>query len=207
MAKDFTVYFAATPNGRKIPLAMKEMGMTYELKVINLQSGEQKSEEFLKISPNGKIPAIVDHTEGDLCIFESGAILEYLAEKSGKFGGGPDRASRYAVKQWLYWQVGGFGPMVGQAVAFGVYSKEDVPAAKEKFRRETVRLFSVMDTQLATNTYIAGEEYSIADMALYFWSLVSTRYSFLEECKTFANVKRWQDLVGAREAVKEVEAM
>lgn len=185
---------------------MEEMGFSYDIEPIRINKGEQFKPEFVKINPNSKIPAIVDHTADDLAIFESGAILEYLAEKSGKFlPPVSEVAKRYSVKQWLYWQMAGFGPMLGQAGHFWMFSKEDVPYAKERYLKECIRLFEVLDTQLSKNKYIAGDEYSIADMATYFWAIgVKQAESLKDHFTGFDNVKRWQDDIGSREAVSRV---
>lgn len=154
------------------------------------------------------MPALIDHTAGDLVVFESGAILEYLADKTGRFLPSPtDVKQRYAVKQWLYWQMAGFGPMLGQVGFFWKYSKEDVPVGKERYMKEALRLFEVLDTQLGKHRYIAGEEYSIADMATLFWSLAPEYYGVRERFEGFENVKRWQGELKERPAVKRAFAV
>ncbi len=190
-----TLYTAPTPNGWKISIALEEMGLPYEVRVIDFATNEQKSDWYVKINPNGRIPALVDDGFG---LFESGAILIYLAEKTGKFLPG-DIQVRSQVIQWLMFQMSGVGPMMGQANVFLRYFPEKIQAAIDRYQREVTRLFGVMDTQLATHEYIAGT-YSIADMALwpwvsgYEWSGVSV--------DEFAHLKRWLKLVGDRPAVQ-----
>lgn len=208
---DYTLYHMPTPNGQKISLALEEMGASYNMEIVDFRTGANYTPHFLAVNPNAKIPALVDHTAegGDFAIFESGAILEYLAEKTGKFMPGVvNPRARYEVKQWLYWQMAGFGPMLGQNNFFWKYSKDDVPVAKERFLKETVRLFGVLDERLAKNKYIAGEEYSIADMACYWWSLEPIKLDGAKDkLAEFKNVIRWQEDVGARKAVDKVKNM
>jgi GST-like protein len=161
-----TAYLWGTPNGYKVAIALEEMGLDYEITWVNIGAGEQHAPGFLKISPNGKIPAIVDHEAG-ISLMESGAILQYLAEKTGKFGG-ETLQDRWAVTQWLHWQMGGLGPMMGQANHFRGL-KEKVPYAETRYRNETARLFGVLDRQLEGRDYIIGC-YSIADMAAVAWA-------------------------------------
>lgn len=208
---DYTLYYTPTPNGKKITLALEEMGLNYELHNIVFSRKDQFTPSFLKISPNNKIPALVDHTAegGNLAIFESGAILEYLADKTGKFIPPPsDIRKRMAVRQWLYWQMAGFGPMLGQVGFFYKYSKEDVPVGKERYLNEALRLFGVLDRQLAQTKYIAGDEYSIADIATFWWSFYTVGITEIEDkFTTFENVKRWQDEISEREAVRRAQAI
>ncbi len=190
-----TLYTAPTPNGWKISIALEEMGLPYEVRVIDFATNEQKSDWYVKINPNGRIPALLDDGFG---LFESGAILIYLAEKTGKFLPG-DIQVRSQVIQWLMFQMSGVGPMMGQANVFLRYFPEKIQAAIDRYQREVTRLFGVMDKQLASHEYIAGA-YSIADMALwpwvsgYEWSGVSV--------DEFAHLKRWLTLVGDRPAVQ-----
>jgi len=190
-----TLYTAPTPNGWKISIALEELGLPYEVRVIDFATNEQKSDWYVKLNPNGRIPALVDD---GFALFESGAILIYLAEKTGKFLPG-DVQGRSRVIQWLMFQMSGVGPMMGQANVFLRYFPEKIQAAIDRYQREVTRLFGVMDKQLATHEYIAGT-YSIADMALwpwvsgYEWSGVSV--------DEFANLKRWLTLVGDRPAVQ-----
>lgn len=211
MTGDYTLYYLPTPNGKKISLALEELGASYDVKRIDISKGDQFKPEFLAVSPNNKIPALVDHTAegGDLAVFESGAILEYLAEKTGKLMPAmSDVRKRMMVKQWLYWQMAGFGPMLGQLNFFYVFSDDDVPVAKERYLKEAVRLFGVLDGQLESNRYVGGDEYSIADIACYWWSLgVFNREQVREHFEKFDNVKRWQKEIGEREAVARVNAL
>jgi GST-like protein len=190
-----TLYTAPTPNGWKISIALEEMGLPYEVKVINFATNEQKSDWYVKLNPNGRIPALLDD---DFALFESGAILIYLAEKTGKFLP-RDVQGRSRVIQWLMFQMSGVGPMMGQANVFLRYFPEKIQAAIDRYQREVTRLFGVMDKQLGNHEYIAGG-YTIADMALwpwvsgYEWSGVSV--------DEFANLKRWLALVGDRPAVQ-----
>lgn len=206
---DYTLYYAPTPNGKKIALAMEEMGLSYSVEPIRMSQGDQHKAEFKKFNPNSKIPTIVDHTADDLAVFESGAILEYLAEKTSSFlPPASDTAARYCVKQWLYWQMAGFGPMLGQFGFFWKFSKDDVPVAKERYLKEAIRLFEVLDARLAENKYMGGDDYSIADMATYFWSLSPAMVeSVKHHFQGFENVKRWQNDIGQRDAIAKVDAI
>ncbi len=167
-----TLYTWTTPNGRKISIALEEMDLPYEVRTVDIGKDEQFAPAFLKIAPNNKIPAIVDHDApgGPLSIFESGAILQYLAEKSGQFlpATNPGRAK---VLEWMNWQIGGLGPMLGQLNFFARRAPEQLPLAIGRFRDETVRLMQVMERQLAHHAYLAGADYSIADMSAYAWTL------------------------------------
>jgi len=191
----FTLYTAATPNGWKVSIALEEMGLPYEVRVIDFATNEQKADWYVKLNPNGRIPTLVD---AGFAIFESGAILIYLAEKTGKFLP-KDVHGRSRVLQWLMFQMSGVGPMMGQANVFLRYFPEKIQPAIDRYQREVTRLFGVLDHQLATHEYIAGD-YSIADMALwpwvsgYEWSGVS-----VEE---FPSLNRWLALVGGRPAVQ-----
>jgi len=192
------LFTAATPNGWKISIALEELALPYTVRPIALSKLEQKEEWFLKINPNGRIPAIIDHDNGDLAVFESGAILIYLAEKTGKLLPTEVKA-RSRVLQWLMFQMGGVGPMMGQANVFFRYAPEKIPYAIERYQREVLRLFGVMERQLAGNQYIAGGDYSIADIAL--WSWVAGHAWSGVEIDGLPHLKRWLDLVGARPAV------
>lgn len=162
------LYTAPTPNGWKISIALKELGLPYEVKVLQLQKGEQKAPDYLKLNPNGRIPTIIDHEAGGQVVFESGAILLYLAEKTGRLLPA-DAAGRWQAIQWLFWQVGGLGPMQGQANVFFRYLPEKIPLAIDRYQGETRRLYEVMNTRLGEVPYLAGEEYSIADIACFPW--------------------------------------
>jgi glutathione S-transferase len=189
------LYTAATPNGWKISIALEEMALPYEVRVIDFVSQEQKTDWYLKLNPNGRIPTLED--EG-FVIFESGAILIYLAEKTGKFLP-RDVQDRSRVMQWLMFQMSGIGPMMGQANVFLRYFPEKIPAAIERYQREVMRLFAVLDRQLQSHEYIAGE-YSIADMALWPW-VSGYEWSGVSVAE-FPSLQRWLALVGARPAVQ-----
>ncbi|MEM9989878.1 MAG: glutathione S-transferase N-terminal domain-containing protein [Pseudomonadota bacterium] len=164
------LYTWKTPNGKKPSILLEELGLTYEIHSINISKGEQKAESFLQISPNGKIPAIVDIDErGDrLAVFESGAILQYLTEKTNSPLGGQTLAERAKINQWLHWQMGGIGPNFGQLYHF-VQAEEKIPYAIDRFTDESRRLLTVMEDQLSQHTHLAGPDYSIADIATYPW--------------------------------------
>jgi GST-like protein len=198
-AAPIQLYYWPTPNGHKITIALEELGVPYEVRLINIGKAEQFSPEFLKISPNNRMPAIVDPDGPDgrpLSIFESGAILQYLGRKFARFYPQGERA-RVAVEEWLFWQVGGLGPMAGQANHFLNYAKEDLPYAKKRYADEVHRLFGVMNTRLGKVKYLGGA-YSIADMASYSWVRSATKYQALDE---FANLATWLERLGARKAV------
>ena len=212
MPEPITLYYWPTPNGWKISIALEEMGLPYEVRLIDIGKGEQKSPEYLKINPNGRMPAITDPEGPDgapITIFESGAILQYLARKTGRFCGGTER-ERIAVDQWLMWQMGGLGPMAGQAHHFLKYAPSmdppnDLPYAKDRYRAETARLYGVMDRQLAQTRYIAGDFYSIADMACWGWaSLWEGQQQTLDDKPHFA---RWLEEVSARPGVQAGRAL
>jgi len=194
------LYTWTTPNGRKVSVALEEMGLDYTVKPINIGNDEQFSPEFLAISPNNKIPAIVD-TDNGVSVFESGAILTYLAEKSGKFLPAHGTAERAKVLEWLYWQVGGFGPMLGQLNHFARYREDRIPEAIERFTVESARLYKVLDTRLGEAEFVAGD-YSIADMSIYPWSAVALQGVEQLAGANFPNVARWHDAVAARPAVQ-----
>jgi GSH-dependent disulfide-bond oxidoreductase len=194
------LFTAATPNGWKVSIALEEMGLPYNVRPLSLSKLEQKEEWFLKINPNGRIPAIIDHGNGDFAVFESGAILIYLAEKSGMFLPAEAKA-RSRVIQWLMFQMGGVGPMMGQANVFFRYAPEKIPYAIERYQREVRRLFEVMERQLAANEYIAGHEYSIADIALWSW-IAGYSWSGVS-VEGLPQLTRWMNLVGARPAAQK----
>jgi GSH-dependent disulfide-bond oxidoreductase len=198
------LFTAATPNGWKVSVALEELGLPYTVRPISLGKLEQKEEWFLKINPNGRVPAIIDHDNGDFAVFESGAILVYLAEKTGKLLPAESKA-RSRVLQWLMFQMGGVGPMMGQANVFFRYAPEKIPYAIDRYQREARRLFEVMERQLVGSTYIAGEEYSIADIALHSW-VAGYEWSGVN-IDGLPGLKRWLDLVGARPAVQKGRAV
>ena len=192
------LYTAATPNGWKASVALEEMEIPYETHGLSLQGQDQKQEWFLKINPNGRIPAIVDRDEGDFAVFESGAIMIYLAEKSGKFLP-KDVKGRSRVIQWLMFQMGGIGPMMGQANVFGRYWHEVYQPAIDRYRNESRRLFEVLNNQLKDNEYLAGD-YSIADMANWCW--VRTHPWSGVSVEGLESLQRWIEKIGERPGVQ-----
>lgn len=192
------LYTAATPNGHKVSIALEEMGLPYTLKVLELSKNEQKEPWFLAINPNGRIPAIVDHGADDLAVFESGAILVYLAEKTGLFMP-QDVAGRSRVMQWLMFQMGGVGPMMGQANVFYRYFPEKIQPAIDRYQGESKRLLRVLDTQLAQHEYLAGD-YSIADMANFAWARTH-RWSGVD-IDDLPHLQRWLSQIRQRPAVE-----
>ena len=202
------LYYWPTPNGHKITLFLEEAGLDYRICPVNIGKGDQFQPEFLAISPNNKMPAIVDHAPTDggasLSVFESGAILLYLAEKTGRFLP-TDLRGRATALEWLFWQMGGLGPMTGQYGHFHVYAPEDIAYAKDRYRKEAERLLGVLDTQLQGRDFIAGSEYSIADMASYPW--ISPYDKAPLDLTPFANVRRWQAVIRARPATKRAYAL
>lgn len=195
------LYFWPTPNGQKASIMLEECGLPYEIKRIDITKGEQNDPNFLAVSPNNKIPAIVDPEGPDgrpVAIFESGAILQYLGRKTGKLYPQLERA-RIEVEEWLFWQVGGLGPIGAQAQHFRKYAKQQVPYAIERFTTETHRLYTVMDRRLSDRDHLAGD-YSIADIACNGWA--SHWEDQGQKIEEFPNVKVWLARVGARPAVK-----
>ena len=212
MSAEIELFYWPTPNAWKISIALEEMKLPYKVRYINIGAGDQFAPDFLKIAPNNRMPAIIDPEgpEGrEISIFESGAILQYLARKTGKFYG-VGEAARIKVDQWLMWQMGGVGPMAGQAHHFLKYAPsleppQDLPYAKDRYRNEVARLYGVLDRQLAENAYVAGDFYSIADMAIWPWaSLWEGQEQTLEDKPHLA---RWLNEVGAREAVQRGRAL
>ena len=200
------LYTWGTPNGHKISIALEEMGLAYRVHPVNLGKDEQFAPAFLKISPNNKIPAIVDHDApgGAQSVFESGAILVYLAEKTGLFlrKSGPERV---AALEWLFWQMGGLGPMIGQLNWFASPSRPADPIGIERYTKEGHRLLTVMDHRLSQAPYLAGDDYSIADMACYAWTASATTYTANLApglIPDMPSIRRWLDDVGARPAVQ-----
>jgi GST-like protein len=194
-------YTWTMPNGRKIAIMLEETRLDYVARPVNLSRGEQFERDFVRISPSGKIPAIVDHDApgGPLSVFESGAILTYLAEKTGAFLSA-DPAARSATLQWLFWQVGGFGPMLGQYGHFSVRNDAADAYARQRYTNEAARLFGVLDARLAEVEFVAGA-YSIADMAIYPWSAPIRPKIEAAAGKTFANVAGWEKRMSERPAV------
>lgn len=195
------LYYWMTPNGHKITIFLEEAGLPYKIHPVNISKNEQFHPDFLKIAPNNRIPAIVDNDpadhQGPLSIFESGAILTYLAEKTKKFLP-EDARGKAAVSQWLFWQMGGLGPMAGQNHHFTQYAPEKVPYAIERYVKETARLYGVLNKALEGKDYVAGE-YSIADMAIYPWIVPHEKQG--QNLNDFPNVKKWFEKMGNRPAV------
>ncbi len=207
MTAPIDLYFWPTPNGWKVSIALEEMDLPYETHLVDIGAGDQFKPDFLKVSPNNKMPAIVDPDGPDgapIAIFESGAILQYLARKTGRFCGATER-ERIAVDQWLMWQMGGLGPMAGQAHHFLKYAPQmeppqDIPYAKDRYRNEVARLYRVLDRQLEQNEFVAGTDYSIADMAVFPWARLWERQE--QQLADFPHMSRWLDTVAARPAVQ-----
>lgn len=197
------LYFWPTPNGHKITLFLEEAELRYRTVPVNIGRGEQFTPEFLAISPNNRMPAIVDHEpEGGgapISVFESGAILLYLAEKTGRFDGN-DVRGKVAVREWLMWQMGGLGPMFGQANHFVHYAPEKIPYGIERYTKEAERLVGVLNTRLSKTPFVAGDQYTIADMAAYPWVLGFTRIG--QSFGGFPSVQRWIDAIGKRPATE-----
>lgn len=200
------LYYWTTPNGHKITIFLEEAGLPYRIIPINIGKGEQFAPEFLKISPNNRIPALVDPAPADggeaVSVFESGAILCYLAEKTGRFLPADPRG-RSATLQWLFWQMGGLGPMAGQNHHFAHYAPEPIPYAIERYVRETTRLYGVLDGRLADRECVAGD-YSIADMAIYPWIVPWQRQR--QKLDDFPHLARWFAALAARPAVQRAYA-
>ena len=194
------LYYWTTPNGHKITIFLEEVGLPYTLFPINIGAGDQFKPEFLKISPNNRIPAIVDREPADggepISVFESGAILLYLAEKTGKLIPA-DLRDRVEVLQWLFWQMGGLGPMAGQNHHFTQYAPEKIPYAINRYVNETGRLYAVLDRRLSDREFVAGE-YSIADIAIYPWIVPYERQN--QKLEDFPNLQRWFESIKARPA-------
>jgi len=192
------LYTASTPNGWKASVALEEMDIPYTVHAIDLMKGEQKKASFLKLCPNGRIPVIVDRSNDNFAVFETGAIMIYLAEKCGKFLPS-DIKGRSEVIQWLMFQMGGVGPMMGQANVFYRYFPEKIQPAIDRYQNEVTRLFSVLDTQLAKHEFLT-DEYSIADMANWCW--VRTHDWSGVSIDEMPNLKRWVDLIASRPAAQ-----
>ena len=198
------LYYWPTPNGWKVSIMLEECGLPYNFIPVNIGKGEQFAPDFLAISPNNRMPAIVDHAPAgggaSVAVFESGAILQYLAEKSGRYLPS-DLRDRYQVLQWLMWQMGGLGPMAGQNGHFLLYAPEKIAYAIDRYGKEVDRLYGVLDKQLAaTQAFVAGADYSIADMAIFPW--VRTHKAQQVDLEKFAHVQRWYNAMFERPAVK-----
>src|SRR5690242_2945817 len=200
------LYYWTTPNGHKITLFLEEAGLEYKIHPVNIGKGEQFAPQFLQIAPNNRIPAIVDHAPADggkpISVFESGAILLYLAGKTGKFIP-KDLRGQVTTLEWLMWQMAGLGPMAGQNHHFANYAPEKIPYAIERYVKETSRLYAVLDKRLADREFIAAA-YSIADMASYPWIVPYERQS--QKLEDFPNLKRWFEAIKARPATERAYA-
>ncbi len=197
------LYYWPTPNGHKITMFLEETGLKYEIKPVHIGKGEQFEPSFLKIAPNNRMPAIVDHDPQGGCdpvsVFESGAILIYLGEKTGQFLP-TELRPRAEVMQWLMWQMGGLGPMAGQNHHFNNYAPEDLPYAKKRYTDETNRLYGVLNKRLADREFVAGDFYSSADMASYPWVVPWERQG--QNIEEFPHLKRWLEAIAGRKATK-----
>ncbi len=201
------LYYWPTPNGHKITLFLEEAGLEYRIVPVDIGKGDQFKPDYLAISPNNKMPAIVDHAPADggepISVFESGAILVYLGEKSGKLLP-RDLRGRKSALEWLFWQVGGLGPMAGQNHHFSVYAPEKIPYAVERYVKETNRLYGVLDHRLEGRTFILGDDYSVADIAAYPWVVPwKTQQQNLDD---FPNIRRWLDAIASRPATERAYA-
>ena len=211
MTKPIDLHYWPTPNGWKISIALEELGLPYDLHLVNIGAGDQFNPDFLKIAPNNRMPAIVDHEGPDgrpISIFESGAILQYLGRKHGRFYGSSERELA-EVDMWLMWQMGGVGPMAGQAHHFIKYAPsleppQDLPYAKDRYRNEVSRLYRVLDRRLADRHYVAGD-YSIADMAIWPWASLWEGQE--QDIGKFPNMAEWLKRVGDRPAVQAGRAL
>ena len=210
------LYYWPTPNGHKITLLLEEAGLAYAIHPVDIGKGAQFEPAFLAISPNNKMPAIVDRAPADggapISVFESGAILRYLSDKAGRYTGvaaGTDAQAalrqRIVVDERLFWQMAGLGPMTGQYGHFHDYAPEVVPYARERYRKEAERLLGVLDRRLQGRTFIAGDDYSIADMACYPW--VGTYTAAPLDLEPFANLRRWREAIAARPATQRAYAL
>jgi glutathione S-transferase/GST-like protein len=197
------LFTAATPNGIKASIALEELALPYTVRPIRLSEGEQKEEWYLAINPNGRIPAIIDHDNDDFAVFESGAILVYLARKAGRLGG-TDANNQSLVMQWLMFQMGGLGPMMGQANVFFRYAEEKIPFAIDRYQRESRRLLEVLNRRLGEAEYLAGE-YSIADIANWSWAR-SHEWSGVG-IDGLEHLERWLEAIAARPAVQRGQAV
>jgi GSH-dependent disulfide-bond oxidoreductase len=202
MPRTIDLYYWPTPNGKKVTIFLEEVGLPYNLMPVDITAGEQFDEEFLRISPNNKMPAIVD-SEGPngepISVFESGAILLYLAEKTGRFMPSSPRR-RYEALQWLMFQVSSVGPMLGQAHHFRGYAPEEIPYAVDRYTNEAARLYGVMDSRLSEVEYFVDDDYSIVDMAIYPWVASHKRQG--QKIEDFSNLRCWYEAIGKRPAVR-----
>jgi GSH-dependent disulfide-bond oxidoreductase len=201
------LHYWPTPNGHKITMFLEEAGLDYTIHPVNISAGDQFKPEFLAFSPNNRMPAVIDRAPADggepITVFESGAILLYLAEKTGRFLPA-DLRSRKTVTEWLFWQMGGLGPMAGQNHHFGAYAPEKIPYAISRYVNETTRLYGVMDRRLAGHPFLGGDAYSIADMAAYPWIVPWQRQQ--QNLDDFVNLRRWFDGIRERQATRRAYA-
>lgn len=201
------LYYWPTPNGHKITLFLEEAGLDYRIIPVDIGKGDQFKPEFLRISPNNKMPAIVDHAPADggapLSVFESGEILLYLAEKTGLFLSNDPR-KKIATLEWLFWQMGGFGPMLGQNHHFSLYAPEKIPYAIKRYQDETRRLYEVLETRLQAHPFVSGDEYGIADMATYPWTRTWKEQGI--DLDSFPAIKAWRETLEARPATQRALA-
>jgi GST-like protein len=202
------LFYWPTPNGWKISILLEELAIPYTLHPVNITKGDQFNPDFLKIAPNNRMPAIIDQAPADdgepLSVFESGAILQYLAKKHGQFYGQGDLRAQVEIDQWLFWQMGGLGPMAGQCHHFRNYAPEQVPYGIERYTNEVSRLYGVLDRRLADRDYVAGD-YSIADMAIWPWARLWDNQG--QDLEKFPHMKAWLERVGARPAVQKGVAL
>ena len=207
-AAAYVLHYWPTPNGHKITLMLEELGVPYTLQPVNISAGDQFQPAFLAISPNNRMPALVDPAPADggepISVFESGAILVYLAEKHGAFLPS-DLRGRKTVLEWLFWQVGGLGPMAGQNHHFGLYAPEKIPYAIDRYTREVQRLLGVLDRQLAKHAHVAGNDYSVADMAIHPW--VNAYDKAPLDLSPYPHLQRWHAEIAARPAVQRAYAL
>ncbi|MBT3143547.1 glutathione S-transferase family protein [Phaeobacter gallaeciensis] len=212
MTDPIELYYWPTPNGWKVSIALEEMGLPYTVNLINIGKGDQFAPDFLKLAPNNRMPAILDPNGPDnapISLFESGAILMYLARKTGQFYGSTER-DRINVEQWLMWQMGGVGPMAGQAHHFLKYAPhmdppQDLPYAKDRYRAEVARLYGVLDRKLAETEFVAGDFFSIADMATWPWAHLWEGQQ--QQLDDKPHLERWLKTVGARPAVQAGQSL
>ncbi|MBW3549337.1 MAG: glutathione S-transferase N-terminal domain-containing protein [Proteobacteria bacterium] len=201
------LYYWPTPNGHKVTMFLEEAGLDYRIHPVDISAGDQFKPEFLAFSPNNRMPAVIDAAPADggdaITVFESGAILLYLAEKTGRFLPA-DIRGRKTTMEWLFWQMGGLGPMAGQNHHFGIYAPEKLPYAIDRYVNETNRLYGVLDRRLAGREFIAGESYTIADMACYPWIVPWERQQ--QDLKDFPDLRRWFETVRARPATERAYA-
>ncbi|GAB6854400.1 glutathione binding-like protein [Asaia astilbis] len=201
------LYYFPTPNGHKITLFLEEVGLDYRIIPVNILKDDQFKPEFLKISPNNKMPAIVDHAPADggepISVFESGEILLYLAEKTGRFLSTNPR-QKISTLEWLFWQMGGFGPMLGQNHHFALYAPEKIPYAIKRYQDETKRLYKVLETRLTEKPFVSGDEYGVADMATYPWTRTWKEQGI--DLEAFPKIKAWREQIESRPATKRALA-